>query len=381
MPIVFDDIDRDHQGPPTAGETHFSYLNRSGRIEAERVRALVEDWISRYPASDLTALVARLRSSIDAAHYSAFFELTVHELLVQTGHMIVAVEPEVPNSNHRPDFLVEAPNGARFYLEVVTSIAQTPQDVAADKRLNDAMGIVDNADAKLFFLDVEIEGKPSQQVSAKALRPALGAWIAALPATEAVRDEPPFVYAEYGMTLTISAFLRRTPREDVGGAIGVQNMEPYWGTPGDGIRESVEKKASRYGDLDIPYVVAVNAMSDYKREEDAIDAMFGSPCVVVRRYDDGRTETAESRNNDGVWQGEKGPRKKGLSAILSTERLMPWSVGQRRARLIRNPWATHPLPPLPLGVDELNPIDGKLDKTNGQSFAELFNLPPSWPED
>lgn len=35
MPIVFDDIDRDHQGPLKAGETQFSYLNRSGRIEAE----------------------------------------------------------------------------------------------------------------------------------------------------------------------------------------------------------------------------------------------------------------------------------------------------------------------------------------------------------
>lgn len=56
MPIVFDDIDRDHQGPPKAGETHFSYLNRSGRVEAERVRSLVEDWIVRYPASDLVAL-------------------------------------------------------------------------------------------------------------------------------------------------------------------------------------------------------------------------------------------------------------------------------------------------------------------------------------
>ncbi|MBW0149738.1 MAG: hypothetical protein KXJ53_00870 [Phenylobacterium sp.] len=381
MSLVFDDIDREHQGPRKAGETQFSYLNRSGRVEAGRVRSLVEDWITRYPESDLTALVARLRSTIDAAHHSAFFELAVHELLVRTGHTIVAVEPKVPNSNRRPDFLVEAPDGERFYVEVVTSIAQTPQEMAAEKRLNDAVCIVDKADAEFHFLDVQIEGKPKEQVSAKALRPALANWIAALPVTDAVKDQPPFVYAEHGMTLTIGAFLRNTPRREAGGAIGLQNMEPFWGTPGDGIRESVERKASRYGDLDLPYVVAVNAMSDYKSEEDAIDAMFGSPCVVVRRYEDGRTETAESRNGDGVWQGANGPRKKGLSAILSTERLAPWSVGQRRARLIRNPWATRPLPPIPLGIDELNPIDGRLEKTEGQPFRELFNLPASWPED
>lgn len=124
MQIVFDEIDRDHEGPAKHGERHFSYLNRSSRIEAVRVRALVEEWISHYPESDRLALVQRLRSPIDGAHVSAFFELALHELLIRTGHKILALEPKVPNSHHQPDFLGEAPDGATFYMEAMTSMNQ-----------------------------------------------------------------------------------------------------------------------------------------------------------------------------------------------------------------------------------------------------------------
>lgn len=380
MLIVFDDIGRDIDGPAKPGETQFSYLNRSSRIEAERIRALIEDWIARYPEQHRAALITRLRSTIDGAHLSAFFELALHELLLRTGHKIIDVEPPAPNSPNRPDFLVESPDGQSFYLEAVVSMGESRETAAANARLNDAVRIVDEADAKLHFLDLQIEGKPGQQVSLGRLRRALAAWISGLPMTEDAKDAPPFVYEEHGMKLTVGAFLRRTPRTDPGRAIGIRGVEAYWATPGEGIRESVEKKASRYGDFDIPYVVAVNAMGNHQDEEDAIDAMFGSPCVVIRRYDDGRTEHRDSRDSDGVWRGVDGPRKKGLSAVLSTERLRPWSVSQRRARLIRNPWATHPLPQAHLCVDELNPVEGSLVKTEGRSLSELFDLLPGWPE-
>lgn len=381
MPFVFDDIERDREGPAKPGETHFSYLNKSNRIEAARVRALVEDWISRYPDEHRAALIARLRSTIDSAHYSAFFELALHELLLRTGHTIVAVEPQVPNSPHKPDFLLQAPDGIRFYMEAVTSMNETPQEAAGDTRLNDAIRIIDEADARYHFLALQFEGTPAQQVTLRLLRGKLAEWIAGLPTTEQAKDAPPFTYKEHGMKLTVTAFLRQTPLQEAGRAIGTQGLEACWRTPGDGIRASVKEKASRYGDLDFPYVVAINAMGEYQGEDDAIDAMFGSPCVVVRTYDDGHVEHRASRNPDGVWRNGRGPRKSGLSAILSTERLYPWSVGQRRARLIRNPWATNPLPAVPLGIDERNPVNGQLTKVLGQSFADLFGLPLSWPED
>jgi hypothetical protein len=41
---IFDDIARDDVAVPLPNETLFSYLNRSSRLEAERVRKLVDQW-------------------------------------------------------------------------------------------------------------------------------------------------------------------------------------------------------------------------------------------------------------------------------------------------------------------------------------------------
>lgn len=65
----------------------------------------------------------------------------------------------------------------------------------------------------------------------------------------------------------------------------------------------------------------------------AIDAVLGSPCMVVEQTADGFTQR-ESRNPDGVWCGPCGARRKGLSAVLSTERIDPWDFAVRRGGVI-----------------------------------------------
>jgi hypothetical protein len=298
---VFDDITPDLNGPMAPDETAFGYLSRSTRPEAARVRDLIEDWISRYPEEHCTALVARLRSKIDDAHQSAFFELALHELLLVTGHVIVAIEPKLEHTPYSPDFLVQGPDGSRFYLEAVVATAKSAQAVAADKRLNMAIAAIERVESPAHFLDLHIEGKPTEPIRGRQLRGALAAWIADLPDSDEAKNVPPFVYEAFGAKFTIGAFYRNKRGEVGERAVGMRSLEPYWETPGDGLRESVDKKASKYGELDAPYVVAVNATGEYQSEEDAFDAMFGSPCVVVRRFEDGRIEHRDSRNRDGVW--------------------------------------------------------------------------------
>lgn len=379
---VFDDTTPDLDGPMAPDETAFGYLSRSTRPEASRVRDLIEDWISHYPEEHRLALVARLRSKIDDAHQSAFFELALHELLLVTGHAVVAIEPKLEHTPYSPDFLVQAPDRSRFYLEAVVATAKSAQAVAADKRLNMAIAAIERVESPAHILDLHIEGKPTEPIRGRHLRGALAAWIAELPDSDEAKNVPPFIYEAFGAKFTIEAPFRKNRRDRPDDrAIGVRSLEPYWGTPGDGIRESVDKKASKYGELDAPYVVAVNATGEYQSEEDAFDAMFGSPCVIVRRFEDGRVEHRDSRNRDGVWWGKAGPRNGGLSALLFTKRLSPWSVELRRAQLIRSPWAARPLATVPLQVDELNPVDGKFVKTEGSALGAIFGLHGGWPEE
>ena len=379
---VFDDITPDLDGPRAPDETAFGYLSRSTRAEAAKVRSLIEDWVSRYPERDRPALVARLRSKIDDAHQSAFFELALHELLIVTGHTIVAIEPKLHHTPYSPDFLVQAPDGSRFYLEAVVATAKSAQAVAADKRLNMAIAAIERVESPVHFLYLHIEGKPTQPIRGRQLRGALAAWIADLPDSDDAQNVPPFVYEAFGAKFTIEAPFRKNRRDRPDDrAIGGRSLEPYWGTPGDGIRESVAKKASRYGELDAPYVVAVNATGEHQSEEDALDAMLGSPCVIDRQFEDGRHETKESRNPDGVRWGKNGPRNTGLSAVLFTKQFSPWSVELRRALLIRSPWAARPLAAAPLQVDELNPVDGKFERTEGSALGAIFGLHGGWPKD
>jgi hypothetical protein len=86
----------------------YSYLDSSGRPEAARVRAFLEDAFERYPAERRGALAARVRD--EAGHLPALFELLVHEWCIRVGIRILDVEAEV-RGGRAPDFLAESPAG------------------------------------------------------------------------------------------------------------------------------------------------------------------------------------------------------------------------------------------------------------------------------
>ncbi len=210
---VFTEGPRCDGRPPYPQEGAAAYLDRSADPAADALRSLIEDWLERYPIDEAQHLAARLRSRRDDQHRSAFFELLLHRLLLTLGHRIPAIEPKLPHSWKSPDFLVESPQGARFYLEAIS--AQGPD---------------------------------------------------------------------------LHAVLKR--------------------------------KASRYGALDLPLVVAVAYPED---------------------------EAALHRAVDELWLGPRGPQRRILSAVLAFERIDPWRFRDSRIRLIRHPSAEIPLPPVALG--------------------------------
>lgn len=373
--MLFDDIPRPHTDPHDRHESAFAYLNRSGRPEAAFVRQLVENWLTRYPANHRGALISRLRSSIDDQHLSAFFELFVHELLLVRGHQILAIEPELSDTKKSPDFLVKAKEGHCLYLECALATGRSQSEVAAQKRLNQVRAAIDKVNSPRHFLDLTVHGLPTETISSNTMIKKLRVWIDDLPDDDSTMNAPSFTHNEHGATFIIKAFPRRNP----GRAIGVQRF-PLRQLAVDGdLKSALKKKANRYGKLDHPYVVAVNALDLFARQDDAFDALFGSTCTVVEQTA-GKETFRESRNPDGIWHGPGGARHQGLSAVLSTERIDPWDFARRRGRLIRNPWATAPVPFFDLGVDDIQPQQERCHITAGQSMGEIFGLPNQWPE-
>ena len=84
----------------------------------------------------------------------------------------------------------------------------------------------------------------------------------------------------------------------------------------------LKRKASRYGALDLPLVVAVTCSQD----------------------DVGLCEELEE-----LWIGPHGPQRRSLSAVLAFGRIDPWGFRDSAIRLFRHPDAQSPLPPIDLG--------------------------------
>ena len=113
------------------------------------------------------------------------------------------------------------------------------------------------------------------------LRSELVAWRAALPEDDVALTAPPFVYEEHGATISLRVSGRRSVP---GPAIGLRKLEAKWCTDHLDIRAKVEEKATRYDPLEHPYVVAVNALSLYAGESDAVDALLGRKAVTITTF-------------------------------------------------------------------------------------------------
>lgn len=385
MPI-FDDNEKTLLGGASHIISQFDYLNASARTEAGEVRGALERYFERYPEQHRKDLRSRLRSVIDRQHLAATFELILHEVLLSSGCVIEEIEPTVPASNSRPDFLVRASDGQRFYLEAVVPSGLSNVQAGAERRMDDALHAIDQVNSGSFYLSVFTEGLPEQPVPVGALRKSIQEWVGGLDydavkaAWDVDRARPRFEQTHHGAQFRIEPIPRSTkpgslPDRAIGVRMGgVKTVEDHVS-----IREAVIKKANRYGALDLPFIVAVNSMGEFSKEDQAVMALFGTEAVGVRLTEDGGYETVERRVPDGVWYGPHGPRKTGVSAVLSTEGLTPWSLGQRPTRLLLNPWAKHPLtPPIPIDVRQVEK-DHLMSKP-GKSLRDVLGLPEDWPE-
>ena len=61
MPVFDESLAHENAPVSTPADTMFGYLNRANRVEAARIRALIEEWVGRYPASHRDKLIKGLR--------------------------------------------------------------------------------------------------------------------------------------------------------------------------------------------------------------------------------------------------------------------------------------------------------------------------------
>ena len=348
--MIFDDVVRTYQGPADHGEPHWDILNRSTRPEMQQARERVETWFGQLCPAMQAGVRERLRSSDDQQLTAGFWELYLHELFTRLGYEIECAS--AVGNGRNIDFLLRRGPSA-FYLEA-TIARKSVAERAADARRNPIYRALNRLQTD-FTLGVTIESAgPADMRNVRTLRQRLQDWLAALDPDEAQRhwdrlgDGPMFRWdGASGWSLAFEAF---PPRPEYRGQPAIRPLGMFMDETGGQIddegplRRALNRKApSRYGDLELPYVVAITEepFSSHDEEWHRTNVLFGQEAFLYG----GGQPTRYVRIPNGVWRGPgPAPRHRRLAAVLFTSDLAPWTIDRTELEWWDNPFANQPVP-------------------------------------
>ena len=302
---LFDQMDRVDDAPKDYSEPLFSYWNRSARSDVDALRRMVEMWFLRLPDSGKKRLRGDFRSRMDWQHQAAFFELYLHELLTGIGFQCEP-HPEILGEATHPDFGLSRQNERCFYLEG-TLARESESRAAEEARIAQVYDILNDIPPADFFLELRLRGAPNTPPRGAQLGRDLHKWLSTLDADaltarleqDGIDDFPTFEWSHEGWEISFvpipkTPALRGQPGVRPVGIIAPVEFRIINGHRA--LQAAVASKATKYGTLDLPFVVAVNVLDDFADQSDVFDALLGEMCFVSRRFTDGTTETGKRGN-------------------------------------------------------------------------------------
>ncbi len=387
---LFNEIIRTDSSPKRNAETEFEFLERSARPEIGNARRQLQQMFDTYSAEESYDLSRRLKSGDDQLFRSAFFELALYFILRKQGFQL-SPHPQLSNgSSKRPDFLVTSPNGAQFYLEAVLASEDKSGLNGRCRMVASTLDLFANCRHDYFRVDISHSGLPKTQPSTRALKAKVFQWLDSLDADEIWRTYPssgglfpkPFVYQHEEWRLELRA--RAIPPERRGKSTslrGVSSRGFGFIDSASPLRDAILSKGNRYGELDKPFLIAINFDTPFLDKEDEISALYGSAQMAIEELPGSDSQQVTvARLPDGAWNGPKGPQYKRVSGTWIFNDLDIYALCTRRSTLYMNPWAKRALP------EELRQFSyAELKDTGfivheGVSFRSIFDLPLGWPE-
>ena len=388
---LFDRLNRDKRTPKRESEPSYKFLNESAKPMAEALRCLFGEWFGRYPDSGRKDLAARFRSNDETQHLGAFFELYLHELLLRLG-MGPQIHPTLGNggSTH-PDFILTPDAPTQPILLEATVAGASAEEAAEEARISQVYDLLNKLHSPNFFLDIRSCGAPTSQPPVKGLKSALERWLGGLNPDrllEAYKERGPegLPVLEWNHEDWRLVFRPLPKSKDLRGKpgirpIGAQMREPKFVASEVAIRNAVMRKATRYGKLDQPYMLAINCLDLSAEETDVFNALLGGECMDVVISAERETICNETRQPTGAFHGPEGPRNTRVSAVLVFLQLNPWSMHAAEPFLIHNPHAKRPLDPAPWPFAQFVPRGEYLvEKKRSRSVSELMSISPPTPQ-
>lgn len=369
---MFDDIERTIKGPAPNTASRFAWINECSEGDAEAVRQQVEVMLDKYPNADRDSLIVRLRSDDDSVHLSAFLELTLHEWVLAQGHKILAIEPELPNTEKRPDFLVQTPDGSKYYLEAVARQAE-------DDRLAGIQDAIDAIDSPVY-LNVTIKGQPERTLSAQKIAKKIECFLKQFNPAVEIDAWVPLRWEQDGVRFDVSPLFLKSAKNPDDRTIGLYSTGAHRMSSSGDLEKVLKTKASRYGELPVPYVVATTTDDLTTNLYELTAALFGTTCVAINQGNPGDPGRV-IRNANGIWHGQEHQwTNTGLSAVVLIPALNMSNLAVGKPLLMLHPDPRHGFDPDWLDCEVHAIVDGNIQRIKkGPALGEKIGLPEGWP--
>lgn len=386
---LFDTGERNYTGTKRYTESSYSYMNRSAQDAAYKIRGVVEDWFNCYPEDEKAEFQRRFQSDEDTSYNAAFFELYIHELLLRLGYEI-ELHPQTGNDlQSRPDFLVKSPTGC-FYLEATTSECKSKEEIASERRFHVVLDMIeDRLYSRDFKIGIEYKDFPKTTLAAKKICAFIDNHLKGLDLQkiEEIFDEekhdliPKWTYEQDGWKLKISPY-PKIP-DDIGKnenhLISTVYRDMHIVNTGEHIKNSLLSKANKYGKLEYPFVIAINALKWNTKYDDFIDAFFGRNVYKLDLFSEPKV-VGVGRDLRGVLTQLSGPRYTRISAVLGGININPVEIPRSKLRLFLNPFAEKQIGEELVQLPRAFLSENKIVYSEGVTdISEIFSLPVDWP--
>lgn len=399
---LFDDITPTYKGFQKRRGSFYDFINRSIRTDYEAARHLLETWFQDYGTDreqnrkldhDRKKLGEKFRAGEDNNHLSAFFELYAHALLKHQGFLVYP-EHVVGQSARGPiDFLVRPPDNLPFYLEAVIAM-DSEAEIKSERQLEELRQSLSKINNPNFLIDFKWKRKSEEQLPTAQMRSDLQKWLQGLDPGEHSTGEKkpePASYDLNGWQILFFAIPRSRQGKLKHPVIG-QPLRAQWAPIENQLRKKLEEKAEKakkgeYGNLEYPYVIAVNILALDSLGCDLDEVFFGKEVVLFNKKTEKVTITRSPLlldrpyGENGFWLARRRWRNTHVSAVLLVNGLWPLSIAHESPILWHNPRAANPLnPDIWQGPQKiLDPKTSRWNFREGMNAWEILCLPQAWP--
>lgn len=370
---LFEDKERTNLNYANHQHDKYEFYNNSAMEEFTLIRDRLNKWFSRYPDSGKWQLKRDFQSQFD----SAFFELFIHELFFQQGFTLTS-HPTIPNSNKNPDFLAKKGN-IEIYLEAKISTDESKEETLLKNKHNAIYDVIEKIDCPDYWVSIrEITFLSNKQAKLSKMKSFLETEIKSNGAKYAgskndnyyEKREKYITYQDDDIIVAVSIFPASIKKTRT---IGTSLGGSFMGGSDGSIKSAIKDKGYKYGELDKPFIICINALSvKGLSTEDVYNTFFGSQRKILFEHINNVNQNFSTSSN-GIFDSSSLYKYQNVSGFFIT-RVFPSNIEVANHWLVKHPFSTNMFDFENLNLTYIQVNDTQIEEIKKSSIGEILPI-------